>query len=76
MKTTKVTPKFQTTIPKKVRKKLGVKAGGKVNWHVIREFVVVDTHQKMKDPVAFLTSQIKANYDAVKLVRESREDFS
>lgn len=73
---TKVTPKFQTTIPKDVRKHLGVKAGKEVEWHIVKEMVVVTAATKMKDPVKFLTSQVKLDYDAVKLVKEAREDFA
>ena len=74
-KQTKVTKKYQTTIPEEVRKYLGVKAGEEVEWDVVKAMVVVGRHKKFKDPVKFLTSQIKLNLDAVKLVKESREDF-
>ena len=54
---------------------LGVKAGENVEWHVVRSMVVVHRKEKMEDPVKFLTSQVKLNLDAVKLVREAREEF-
>ncbi|MDE1874325.1 MAG: AbrB/MazE/SpoVT family DNA-binding domain-containing protein [Candidatus Micrarchaeota archaeon] len=73
---TKVTQKFQTTIPKRIRKRLGVKSGGEVFWHIVKEFVVVDTHKKVNNPVEFLTSQIKMNLDAVKLVHEARSEMA
>ena len=72
---TKVTQKYQTTIPKEVRKYLDIKPGKEVRWHVVKGMVVVDTHRKIPHPVKFLTSQTKINIDAVKLVKESREDF-
>jgi AbrB family looped-hinge helix DNA binding protein len=72
---TKVTAKYQTTIPKDVRKYLNIKPGGAVRWHVVKGMVVVDVHKKISDPVKFLTSQTKLNVDAVKLVREAREEF-
>lgn len=72
---TKVTTKYQTTIPKKVRKVLKVKPGQEVEWYIIKGIVVLDTSKKMKNPVSFLTSQIKLDLDAVKLVKEAREDF-
>ena len=75
MHKTKITRKYQTTVPEEVRKRLGVGAGSEVRWHVVREFVIVDAHRKIKDPVKFLTTQIKVDYDAVKLVREAREDL-
>ncbi len=73
---TKVTQKFQTTIPKRIRKRLGVRSGGEVFWHVVKEFVVVDTHKKIKNPIEFLTSQIKLDLDAVKLVHEARSGMA
>ena len=33
MERTKVTKKYQTTIPRRIRKRLGVKSGGEVFWH-------------------------------------------
>ena len=72
---TAVTQKYQTTIPKSIREVLGVKAGEGVEWHVVKTMVVVHKKGEMKDPVRFLTSQIKMNIDAVRLVREAREEF-
>lgn len=71
----KVTVKYQTTLPRKIREHLGVKPGEKVEWHVVRGMVVVDAPRKVKNPVKFLTSQIKLDLDAVKLAREVREEF-
>mgnify|MGYP001561966348 CR=1 FL=1 len=73
---TKVTSKFQTTIPKKVRKVLNIQTGKEVQWNIIKEMVVVDVAGKMAKPVEFLTSQIKINRDAVRLVRETREEIA
>ena len=75
---TRVTRKYQTTIPKSIRKYLKIKPRETVSWHVLRSMVVVDSHKKMDDPVKFLTSQIKKSridVDAVKLVNETREEF-
>jgi bifunctional DNA-binding transcriptional regulator/antitoxin component of YhaV-PrlF toxin-antitoxin module len=72
---TTVTRKFQTTIPKAIRKNLEVKPGQKVTWHIVRSLVVVDTHKRVKDAVKFLTSQTELDLDAVALVRETKEDF-
>lgn len=74
-KETKITTKYQTTIPRDVRKYLGIKPGKEVEWHIVKGMVVVDTPKKIKNPVKILTSQIKLNVDAVKLVRAAREDF-
>ncbi len=73
---TRVTSKHQTTIPKNVRKHLKVQPGQSVRWHVVREMVVVDVHKKIPNPVKFLVSQVNLDLDAVKLVKEAREDFS
>lgn len=68
MQHTKITPKGQTTVPLEIRKQLGVAPGSEVEWHLVRGMVIVDTVKKMKDPVKFLTSQIKhpLNLDMVK----------
>ena len=72
-KETKVTSKYQTSIPKDVRKFLGVKPGKGVEWSIVRGMVIVDAKKKVENPVKFLTSQIKTSLDAVKLVREARK---
>jgi bifunctional DNA-binding transcriptional regulator/antitoxin component of YhaV-PrlF toxin-antitoxin module len=72
---TRVTRKFQTTIPKGIRKNLDVKPGQKVTWHIVKTLVVVDTHRKTKDAVKFLTSQVELGIDAVKMVNEAREEL-
>mgnify|MGYP001575124089 CR=1 FL=1 len=72
---TKITSKFQTTIPKKVREFLGVKAGKELDWYIVTGMIIVDTASNIENPVEFLTSQIKLDADAVKLVKESKEDF-
>ena len=72
---TSITQKYQTTVPKNIRKLLGVKAGEDVEWHVVRSMVVLHKQGKIDDPVKFLTSQIRLNIDAVKLVKQSREEF-
>jgi bifunctional DNA-binding transcriptional regulator/antitoxin component of YhaV-PrlF toxin-antitoxin module len=73
---TKLTRKHQTTVPKDVRKFLGVGPGEAIRWRVVRGVVVVDAHKKMHDPVGFLTSQVHLDVDAVRLVRETREPTS
>ncbi len=75
MEETKITSKFQTTIPRRIRKFLKVKAGEEVEWEIVKGFVVIDTSRKVDNPVEFLTSQIKLNRNAVELVREARREF-
>lgn len=74
-KGTKVTTKYQTTIPEDVRKFLGVKAGEEVEWDILKGIVIVDTRKKIRNPTEFLTSQIRLNVDAVKLVRDVRVEI-
>ena len=72
---TKVTEKYQTTIPKLIRDVLKVKPGEAVEWYIIQGMVVLRKPVKLEKPVEFLTSQTKLDIDAVKLVRETREEF-
>jgi len=72
---TKITTKFQTTIPSNVRNFLGVKSGEELDWHIVKGMVVIDTFNDIKNPVEFLTNQFKLDLDAVELVKESNEDF-
>ena len=68
-------PELQESL-KNVRKHLKVRPGQSVRWQVVKEMVVVDVHKKMTNPVKFLTSQVKLDLDLVKLVKETREEFS
>lgn len=72
---TKVTSKYQTTIPQKVREFLGIEPGEEVEWYIVRGMVIMDMPRKIQHPVKFLTSQIKLDLDATKLVKEARKDF-
>lgn len=75
MEKTKVTQKYQTTIPKKIREILDIKPGEEVEWYIIQGKIILQASPKVKEPVKFLTSQTKLNLDAVKLVKETREEF-
>ncbi len=75
MKQTKITSKFQTTIPKNVRELLDIKAGEEIGWNVVRSMIVIEKDKKMKNPTKFLTSQIKIDMDAVNLVKKVREEM-
>ncbi len=74
-KETKVTTKYQTTIPREIRNFLDIEPGREVEWNIVKGIVIVDASKTVKNPVKFLTSQIKLNIDAVRLVKEAREDF-
>jgi AbrB family looped-hinge helix DNA binding protein len=75
MSRTRVTPKYQTTIPRDIRRPLGIRAGDEVEWQLVRQFAVVRTSTRIKDPVRFLTSQTHLDIDAVKLVRKARMEL-
>ena len=75
-KETKITSKYQTSVPKDIRDFIGVKKGSEVEWNIVRGMVIVGTKRNIENPVKFLTSQVKTriNLDAVKLVHEARDD--
>jgi AbrB family looped-hinge helix DNA binding protein len=75
MSRTRVTSKYQTTIPRDVRRRLGIKSGDEVEWQLVREFAVVRTLPRVKNPVEFLTSQARLDVDAVALVRRARTEM-
>ncbi len=72
MTKTRVTPKYQTTVPREVRRQLGIRAGDDVEWQVVRQFAVVRPAVRVLNPVEFLRSQAQVRADAVKLVRRAR----
>jgi len=75
MTETKITQKFQTTIPKNIRNFLQIKPGKEVEWHIARGMVIVDVNQKLKNPIEFFRKQIKINKNAVELVKEARDEM-
>lgn len=75
MAKTRVTSKYQTTIPRDIRRKLRIGAGDEVEWQLMRQFAVVRASPRVDDPVAFLSSQTRLNIDAVSLVRRAREEM-
>ncbi len=75
MNRTRVTTKYQTTIPRDVRRRLGIKAGDEVEWQLVREFAVVRSRPGIRKPVEFLTRQVRLDVDAVDLVRRARAEM-
>jgi antitoxin PrlF len=69
----KVTRKYQITIPKEIRVKLGVKIGDKLILEEKRNGIFIQVAEKISDPSQFLWSLTKKpiDVDAVKLVEES-----
>jgi AbrB family looped-hinge helix DNA binding protein len=72
---TRITRKNQTSIPRHIRRRLGIRAGDDVEWKVSSSRVVVEPVKKIKNIVKQLVSKTRLNYDAVKLVREVRDEF-
>ena len=71
-----VTLKYQATIPKEIRRQLGIEPGEKVTWHTLRGMVILDVHKKIKNPVRFLTSQMRESISAVRLVKQVRDEIA
>ncbi len=76
VKETRVTSKHQTPIAKNAGKHLELQPGQSDRWRIVKEMVVVDVHKKTPNPVKFLVSQASIDIDAVKLVKETREEFA
>ena len=72
---TRVTSKFQATIPRSARTVLGLKPGETVTWHPQVGRVFVDVHKKIKNPAKFLTTQPRTGVDIMKLLREFRDEI-
>ena len=75
MAKTRVTSKYQTTIPRSIRRELRIRAGDEVEWQLVRQFAVVRSSRPVRNPVAFLTSQTRLNIDAVSVVRKARREM-
>jgi len=75
MRRTKITEKYQTTIPAEIRKALGIKPGQEVEWYAMRGRAMLEAPRKIPKPTKFLTGQIKLGVDAVELVRKAREEL-
>ncbi len=77
MHQTKLTKKSQTTVPRKVRRHLGVGPGDSIEWYVVEGRVIVDSRKRVGNPAdALLSSRVELDADAVKLVRKAREGIS
>ena len=72
--TTTVTRKYQITIPKKVRKKLGVRIGDKLKIKEEGDRIVIEAEARVANPVEHMWSLSKkpGEIDAVALIRKTR----
>ncbi len=70
---TKVTRKFQITIPKPIREALGIKVGDEIIIKLEGQKIVLIPKSRIKDPLAVLLNIFdkQIDLDAVKLVEES-----
>jgi len=68
-----VTRKYQITIPKKTRTKLGIEIGDKLLIGEEGGQIIIEVPEKTVDPSEFLwsLSEVPLDIDAVKLVEES-----
>jgi len=73
MEEVKVTRKYQITIPKEIRVKLGVKIGDKLILKEEENGILIQVPEKISDPSQFLWNLTKKpiDVDAVKLIEES-----
>ena len=69
-----VAERGQVTIPKALRKKLGIKPGTVLEFHVKKAMLVVVKAQKQQDPFDKVRGCIKTNKTTDELIRELRGD--
>jgi antitoxin PrlF len=74
---TTVTRKYQVTIPKKIRKMLGVRIGDRYKIKGEGNRIVIETVKRIRNPADYIWNLSKKpiNIDAVKLVKKSREEM-
>lgn len=75
MAKTKVTRKFQVTIPREVREKVGIRPGEIVNVEsVSAEEIVVRRFRRLKDPLKVLIGKtVSARHVSVEEIEEKAE---
>jgi len=73
MEETKVTRKYQITIPKRLREHYGIRVGEKVLLREEKGRIVIEMPKKVSNPSEYLWSLSKKpiNVDAVRLVEEA-----
>ncbi|MDI6640426.1 MAG: AbrB/MazE/SpoVT family DNA-binding domain-containing protein [Methanocellales archaeon] len=71
----KVTEKYQVTIPKDIRKEIGIKRGDEVQFTREDDKIVMFVKPKIKDPVKFLWGLAPSKKEAVELVRKARREM-
>lgn len=69
----KLSSKYQITIPKDIREKIGLEAGDKLFVSQEGDKIILSTISKVKSPTKLLYGSIKSDKDAVEEVRKFRE---
>jgi AbrB family looped-hinge helix DNA binding protein len=74
MAKTKVTSKFQITIPREIREKVGIRPGEIVNVEsVSTEEILVKRFRRLKDPLKVLIGKTAARHIPIEEIEESAE---
>ena len=77
MYSTKVTSKNQTTIPKQIRKFLGIKPGEEVEWLILDDKVVLRAKRRYENPLEVIeTLQIDTEKDIKTLRKETENEMT
>ena len=77
MKTVRVSRKYQITIPKEIREKIGIKIGDRLLVRLEDKRIIFEPIiEKKRDPVKHMLNLIKKpqDIDAVRLVEESWDE--
>ena len=69
----KISSKYQITIPREVRKALGLEAGDRVYIGQEGNRIILRSFSKVKNPTEALYGSVKSDKDAVEAVRSFRE---
>jgi AbrB family looped-hinge helix DNA binding protein len=72
--TTTVTRKYQITLPKRIRRQLGIKIGDKLPIFSKKNKIIIKTTKVVPNPAEYLWNLSKNNskMDAVKLIKHTR----
>lgn len=73
---TKLTSKFQTTVPLDIRKFLEINKGEEIDWKIEGNRVVVGKYLRFENPLDVIKNiQIRSNESAVKLKKMALRDI-
>lgn len=73
---TKLTSKFQTTVPLVVRTFLGVKSGEDIEWRIEGNKVVVGKRQRFLNPLEIIKGmQINTKQSGIQLKKQAQKDL-